>query len=124
VSCSVCSQTGLGKVCREELVTRGKPKLLEVAGPDTVQLHLLLQCPSYEPHLAKFLSTAPEMRFFSAGLASAASPPASSSLCCAGCSSLVFCSCRNRDWASSYPSAAEECQPPPRPSAELNRPPV
>lgn len=36
VSCSVCSQTGIGKESREELVTRGKAKLLEVAGLNTI----------------------------------------------------------------------------------------
>lgn len=32
----VCSQPGLGKESREELVTRGKAKLLEVAGLNTI----------------------------------------------------------------------------------------
>lgn len=42
-------------------------------------------------------------------LASAGISPPLSFLCCTGCSSLVFCSCKSHGWASSYTGAAQEC---------------
>lgn len=49
MSCSVSSQTRPGKESREELWEQGKPELLEVAGPSTVQWQLLMPKPSARP---------------------------------------------------------------------------